>query len=208
MKLCELHYLQGRHRQFKEKVPESLKIQRMRKKALNRDKNLSSVKIRAQKVENLAKLMKRKRSNEPLKKMKNLKRGDMQLELIRMVLKREVEKRKSKKKTKKKEEVVVEENSEGELMRELPNGLMAISSSSPPSPKPSNNVGSDSPCNVKVGVGLGQVMQRRIRSKNVEPMPIGTLQVTLGLAFSAMMVNLCFLRFFQRFPFLTFVCII
>ena len=28
MKLCEIHYLQGRHRQYRENVPEDLKIQR------------------------------------------------------------------------------------------------------------------------------------------------------------------------------------
>lgn len=180
MKLCEIHYLQGRHRQFKEKVPESLKLQRMRKKkALGNNNNNrdQSVKIRVKKVENLAKLMKRK------KKMKNFKRGaDTQLELIRMVLKREVEKRKSNKKTKKKkkdEVVVVEENSEGQLMRYLPNGLMAISSSPSPSPRQhSGNAGSESPCRVKVGVDFGAVRYRQFRSKNIEPMPIGTLQVT------------------------------
>ncbi|KAH7545899.1 hypothetical protein FEM48_Zijuj01G0142600 [Ziziphus jujuba var. spinosa] len=177
MKLCEIHYLQGRHRQFKEKVPESLKLQRMRKKKAlsnnnnNNSRDQSSVKIRVKKVENLAKLMKRK------KKMKeNFKRGaDAQLELIRMVLKREVEKRKRNKKKKKKkdeEEVVVEENQNsqgGELMRYLPNGLMAISSS--PSSSPRQHSGSESPCRVKVGVDFGAVRYRQFRSKNIEPMP-------------------------------------
>ncbi|KAG8650870.1 hypothetical protein MANES_07G075137v8 [Manihot esculenta] len=95
-----------------------------------------------------------------------LKRGDLLLELARIVLRREVENRKKKKKKKKKKikKVVVDEigsdndndidssNSEGELTRDLPNGLMAIS-----------------PLNI-----LAMWM---LLSKNIEPMPIGTLQV-------------------------------
>ncbi|PON49333.1 WRC domain containing protein [Parasponia andersonii] len=188
MKLCEIHYLQGRHRQNKEIVPESLKLQRKttkKKVALHRDLNHRSVKIRAKKEDILAKLVKRKRSGETLgKSMKKLKEGNMELELIRMVLKREVEKCtvKSMKKTTKKNNVLVEEEeeeeSEEELTRDLPNGLMAISSSSPPSPRQrSCNVGSDSPVRVKVGVDFRPVQQRRFRSKNSEALPIGKLQI-------------------------------
>lgn len=186
LKLCEIHYLQGRHRQYKEKVPESLKLQRTttKKKAAMGDQSRRSVKIRAKKVEILAKLMKRKRSGESLRKMKRLKKGNAELELIRMVLKREVEKNTERSKKKKEEEDLVveeEEESEEELTRDLPNGLMAISSSSSPSPAPrSGNVGSNSPCHVKVGVDFRAVPQRRFRSKNSEAIPIGKLQVTCG----------------------------
>ncbi|KAL5579283.1 hypothetical protein UlMin_011725 [Ulmus minor] len=175
LKLCEIHYLQGRHRQYKEKVPESLKLQRKAKSAKEGEGNGDKIRIRAKKSGMVAKIMKRKRPGETLKKMKKLKRGDTQLELIRMVLKREAEKSKNKKKN----VSFLEENSEGELTRDLPNGRMAISSSSPSSPRQlSGNVVSDSPIDVKVGVDLGQfVPQRRFRSKNIEALPIGKLQV-------------------------------
>ncbi|XP_021815439.1 lysine-specific demethylase JMJ25 [Prunus avium] len=188
MKLCEIHYLQGRHRQFREKVPESLKLQRKPKNAPSRDQNHNGVKIRARKVDNLVKLLKRKRSEETLKKSKKrkkkmkLKKSELNLELIRMVLKREVDKRNQTKKKK-----VVEEESEDDddddhddLTRDLPNGLMAISSSSSQSPLlRSGNAGSNSSSDGKVGVDMGPAAMRRrcFRSKNIEPMPAGTLQV-------------------------------
>ncbi|EXB66022.1 Lysine-specific demethylase 3B [Morus notabilis] len=200
LKLCEIHYLQGRHRQYKEKVPESLKLQRKttakKKEVKGGDQNRRSVKIRAKKVEILAKLMKRKRSGETLRKMKRMKRGNAELELIRMVLKREVEKS-TEKRRKDKEEVVVEDESEEELTRDLPNGLMAISSSPSPSPRRgSGNVGSDSPCRVKTGADFQAVPQRRFRSKNSETIPIGKLQTfmalhrqPLGICFIGMMIR-------------------
>ncbi|XP_061349368.1 lysine-specific demethylase JMJ28-like [Gastrolobium bilobum] len=188
LKLCEIHYLQGRHRQFKEKVPESLKLQRKSKK--NDPYVLNNVEIRARKACKMAK-KKRKLSEGsealvvgPARK-KALKQGDMQLELIKMVLKREVEKRKKMKnnnnnnnnKKKKEEEEDDEEGeelnySEGELRRELPNGVMAISPAS--TPHDYNNVGSH--CDVKVGVDHKAVTPRYFRSKNVERVPVGKLQ--------------------------------
>ncbi|XWS12749.1 hypothetical protein CRYUN_Cryun37aG0117100 [Craigia yunnanensis] len=99
-----------------------------KKKAFEKNK----LKIRA-KLLKLARPMKRKRVtggesealDEAVRKLK-LKRGDLPLELIRMVLKREIEKKKSKESDCSDEE----EEEKGYLMRELPNGLMAISSSS------------------------------------------------------------------------------
>ncbi|KAI4299269.1 hypothetical protein L6164_032744 [Bauhinia variegata] len=199
LKLCEIHYLQGRHRQYKEKVPESLKLQRKPKKGFNfrnveNGPVLSNVEIRARKVRKMARLMKKRRKpsdgsealDGPVRK-KPLKpgRGDMQLELIRMVLKREVEKRrkkqgeKRKNKNKKKEiemELEMEEelhHTEEELTRELPNGLMAISPAL--TPHDYSNVGS--PCDVKVGVDYKTITPRYFRSKNVERLPVGKLQV-------------------------------
>ncbi|KAJ9136251.1 hypothetical protein P3X46_033343 [Hevea brasiliensis] len=203
-KLCEIHHLQGRHRQYKRKVPESLKLQRkyQKKSTANADSLPHNVEIRAPKEERLSRLVKlgkpikRKKLigesealGDAVKKMR-LKRGDLQLELIRMVLRREVEKRKKKKKKKKK--VVVDEinsdndsdidssNSEGDLMRDLPNGLMAIS----PAKHFSNAAAaaaaasSSMPCDIKIGAAdFSAVTRRCFRSKNIEPMPIGTLQV-------------------------------
>ncbi|XP_054777838.1 lysine-specific demethylase JMJ28 [Prosopis cineraria] len=190
LKLCQIHYLQGRHRQYKEKVPESLKLQRKRKNGNNDSKddsvNLDNVEIRALKVGKKANLIKKRRkfwdSSEavnahPVKK-KALKQGGMQLDLIRMVLKREIEKRKKKekqgeKRMKKSEEEELINYSEGELTRELPNGVMAISPAS--TPRDYNNVGSQ--CDVKVGIDHKAITPRYFRSKNVERLPAGKLQV-------------------------------
>ncbi|KAL5579281.1 hypothetical protein UlMin_011723 [Ulmus minor] len=163
LKLCEIHYPQGRHRQYMEKVPESLKLQRKPKSAEEGEGNGDNIRIRATKSGVVAKIMKWKRPGETLKKMKKLKRGETQLELIRMVLQREAEKSKNKKK---------------KFTKDLPNGRMAISSSFLSSQHQlSGNVGSDSPIDVKVGVDLGRLVpQRRFQSKNIEALPIGKMQ--------------------------------
>ncbi|XP_068497063.1 lysine-specific demethylase JMJ28-like isoform X2 [Phaseolus vulgaris] len=127
LKLCEIHYLQGRHRQNKETVPESLKLQR------KRQNDVVETKIGAKR---------KRKSREALVNRRN------QLELIRMVLQREVEKKK-----KKESQLNLPLNlnlnlhSNHELRKELPNGVMAIASASTP------NVASCS---------------RYFRSKNVE----------------------------------------
>lgn len=187
LKLCEIHYLQGRHRQCKEKVPDSLKLQRTNRKSIETDSNVENVVIRAPKAATLAKLMKRKKLagataalDGMLNRMK-MKKGSMQLELIRMVLRREVEKRRKKKVVEKARkrmknqgnEIELEENSDKEMMRQLPNGLMAISPS--PSPLQSGNEGSS--CGIKIGAESRPVQQRRFRSKNVNILPVGDLQV-------------------------------
>ena len=200
LKLCEIHYLQGRHRQFKEKVPESLKLQRKRKN--HPSSSLNNVEIRARKACKMAKLAKKKRrlsDGEALvvqkkqnKKNKNKNKkglkesGDMQLELLRMVLKREVEKRKKNNKKNKKDDEEEEEEDEeeeelqcsegGELRRELANGVMAISAAST-AHDCNGNVGSH--CDVKMGADCKAltVTPRYFRSKNVDRVPVGKLQV-------------------------------
>lgn len=152
-KLCEVHHLQGLHRQHKERVPESLKIQR---------------KISEKSSKKVLEKVSKKRGNVgasealdgALKKMK-LKRGDLHLELIRVFLKRQVEKKKEREFGK---SVVDREE------RELPNGLMEIS--------PGENLNNlNSFCNVKLGFDPNSISKRRFRSKNIEPVPIGTVQV-------------------------------
>ncbi|CAK7350738.1 unnamed protein product [Dovyalis caffra] len=113
-----------------------------------------------------------------------------------MVLQKEVEKRKNKKKKGVLEKESLnngddndnvndcsgsesEEEGEGEeLMRDLPNGFMAIS---PAKNFGNGNVGScsSSHCDIKIGrdVPNGISAARCFRSKNIEPMPIGKLQV-------------------------------
>lgn len=128
LKLCEIHYLQGRHRQNKETVPESLKLQR------KRQNDVVETKIGAKR---------KRKSREALVNRRN------QLELIRMVLQREVEKKKKKKESQLNLPLNLNLNlhSNHELRKELPNGVMAIASASTP------NVASCS---------------RYFRSKNVE----------------------------------------
>ncbi|XP_027330361.1 lysine-specific demethylase JMJ25-like isoform X2 [Abrus precatorius] len=131
LKLCEIHYLQGRHRQYKEKVPESLKLQRKRKNDV---------------VENKIRAKKKRKAKEALVAKRN------QLELIRMVLQREVEKKKTKEWQL---QLHCNNESEGELRKELPNGVMAIA----PASMPNVNVPSHS---------------RYFRSKNAS---VGTLHL-------------------------------
>ncbi|CAN1222058.1 Lysine-specific demethylase JMJ28 [Linum grandiflorum] len=185
MKLCEIHHLQGKHRQNRWKVPETLKIQR--------EYNDVKGRFRAQNGEvKLGKNKKRKKLEEGLlddvkkKKMKRIKakKNALQFELIRMVLQREGEKRNKNKKKKtdsdtdkSEEEEEEDEDDEEELMQDLPNGFMAISPA-----KHFNNVGSCSvsttSCEVKIGADFSP--RRRFRSKNIEPLPIGALQVLPG----------------------------
>ncbi|XP_020231470.1 lysine-specific demethylase JMJ25 isoform X2 [Cajanus cajan] len=190
LKLCEIHYLQGRHRQFKEKVPESLKLHRKRKPS-EEPNALDNAESRVRRTSRIVK-KKRKLSegsdalvvaaSSAARKKKELKQGDVQLELLRMVLKREAEKKnkskskkKKKKKVKKKKKEEEEElcYGEGELRRELPNGVMEISPASPN--RDYNNVGSH--CDVKVGVDCRTVTPRYFRSKNVDRVPVGKLQI-------------------------------
>ncbi|XP_020221424.1 lysine-specific demethylase JMJ25 isoform X2 [Cajanus cajan] len=104
LKLCEIHYLQGRHRQHKEKVPESLKLQRKRKN------DAVAVEIGA---------MRKRKSAEALASRRK------QLELIRMVLQREVEK-------KRKKESQLNLHSHLHFNHDLPNAVVAIGSASTP----------------------------------------------------------------------------
>ncbi|XP_022950666.1 lysine-specific demethylase JMJ25 isoform X2 [Cucurbita moschata] len=189
LKLCEIHYLQGRHRQYKEKVPDSLKLQRTNRKSIEADSNVENLVIRAPKAAALAKLMKKKKKKlagasaalDGIMNRMKMKKGSMQVELIRMVLRREVEKRRKKKvveKTRKSmknfgNEIELEKNSDKEMMRQLPNGLMAISPS--PSPLQSGNEASSS--GIKSGAESRPIQQRRFRSKNVNILPVGDLQV-------------------------------
>lgn len=101
--------------------------------------------------------------DETLRKMK-LKKGDIQLELIREYLVRKVEKKKEKD---------MEERRSGlnNIMKELPNGRMAIPVESR---EKFDNVG---PYNVKLGVNCKSIERRNFRSKNVEPIPVCTMQV-------------------------------
>ncbi|RDX81127.1 Lysine-specific demethylase JMJ25, partial [Mucuna pruriens] len=107
LKLCEIHYLQGRHRQHKEKVPESLKLQRKRKN------DAVEVEIGAKRKHKSAEALASRRK---------------QLELIRMVLQREVEK-------KRKKESQLHLHCDRDFNNELPNEIASASTPNVPSPR-------------------------------------------------------------------------
>ncbi|XP_010277904.1 PREDICTED: lysine-specific demethylase JMJ25-like [Nelumbo nucifera] len=175
-KFCELHYLQARRRQFKQKVPDSLKLKRKpwrkRKGAVfvtrKKEFDFGNIELRKKRAEKLAKLLTKKRAggvsealNKGFKKIK-LQNGDLQLELIRIFLQRQMERKKRS----------LENNGEWELMRDLPNGVMAIS------PAPVRDFGNAVlSFEGKLGVDSSSFMQRCFRSKNIEPLPIGALQI-------------------------------
>ncbi|XP_071934979.1 lysine-specific demethylase JMJ28-like isoform X3 [Coffea arabica] len=184
-KLCHIHYLQGRRRQLKQKVPESLKLERKSKKISKKDgekiracsSRSSSRRIVKMALAAAVKKKQKKRCvsevlDEALRRMK-LKRGDLHLELIREFLKRQVEKKRLKKKNEEEEERENEWSGETELTRELPNGIMAISQ------KNSDNAGGHDAVDVKIGENScsGWNTQRGFRSKNIEPVPLSTMQV-------------------------------
>ncbi|XP_022886306.1 lysine-specific demethylase JMJ25 isoform X1 [Olea europaea var. sylvestris] len=165
--LCEIHHLQGRHRQKKQKVPDSLKIERSySKQRKNCEKGGVSKLTKMQQSVEKRKRCQSEALDEALKRMK-LRKGDLQLELIRVFLKRQVEKKK---------ERALKESATGETMRVLPNGVMAISHLPLGSQEFSNQNGV---LDVKLGVDLNLSLfsQRNFRSKNIEPLPIGTMQV-------------------------------
>lgn len=231
-KLCHIHYVQGRHRQHRQKVPDSLKLERKPNKPRNQETRSQNLQIqetseneirangsqnqevrpkgslknqesrvkkpqnqetrakRAESQENGAKgaqnqengenekMVKRKRPMveetlaQTLKRIKS-KRGDDQLEVIRGFLQKQVEKKKRKELEEKEKEEEVED-----LMRELPNGLMEITPTLSP-----QELGNAAPYSVKLGLNYCSVQQRRFRSKNVEPVPISTIQVGFFILF-------------------------
>ncbi|XP_027191594.1 lysine-specific demethylase JMJ28-like isoform X2 [Cicer arietinum] len=187
LKLCEIHYLQGKHRQYKEKVPESLKLQRKRK---NEEEtvvidNEDTTRAQSEFKMELRKNKKKKKLSEgsvsltdsasvsasvPVRK-KTMKQCDTQLELIRMVLEREVEKRKrnnnnnnkkkkkNKTKMKKKMKEIKVEEVELEDSVELRKELPnGVMKISPASITQRDDNNVSSHCDVKVGVDHHKVV--------------------------------------------------
>lgn len=175
--LCDIHYLQGKHRQHKQKVPESLKLERNAGK--KREPSNGECSRRATKLTKKPTLAAEKRRrrgvsealDEALKRMK-LKRGDLHLELIRVFLQRQVEKKK---------ERDLKESSAADETRVLPCGVMAISQSHSSLQSIRESDGLD----VKIGddSNANSLLQRHFRSKNIEPLPISTVQVSFFLPF-------------------------
>lgn len=189
-KLCEIHYLQGRHRQHKQKVPDSLKLERKPKNQETRPQNQETrEKKKPQNQELGEKKNKKKRrrvmgEDETALKMMKLKRGDLRLEMIRGFLEKQVKKNKG-------DDLGEEERVEGDLMRESPSGVMGITPSLPP-----QRLDNAAPYSVILGLNSCSFQQRRFRSKNVEPVPISTMQVVFLTPFVY-----CWLKFWSLWRF-------
>lgn len=171
--LCDIHHQQGKHRQNKEKVPDSLKLERkVTKKRRIGDRGGTS---------RVSKLAKRKpaRVSEVLDKalkLMKLKKGDLHLDLIRGFLKRQLEKRKEKE-LEKEAATVDDDEDGGDRIKEfqLPYGVMAVSQSPGESMRQDNGDALD----IKVGVESNghSIEEVNFRSKNLAPLPFGTMQV-------------------------------
>ncbi|XP_035846505.1 lysine-specific demethylase JMJ25 isoform X1 [Helianthus annuus] len=191
--MCDAHFRQGRLRQNKEPVPESLKLERTktRKNQENQENPRQKSEIRVDESLGFSNLP-RKRGKNPcenssnrsrkrpkrsekkgklkssvdisedlddaLKKM-NLKKGDLQLDLIRGCLNRQVEKKKGKQPQKE------------DIVKELKYGRLEISQALPlTTPVVVSKV--------KVGAPASSSAPTRFfRSKNIERVPIATMQV-------------------------------
>nr|XP_043622981.1 lysine-specific demethylase JMJ25 [Erigeron canadensis]XP_043622982.1 lysine-specific demethylase JMJ25 [Erigeron canadensis]XP_043622983.1 lysine-specific demethylase JMJ25 [Erigeron canadensis] len=168
--LCEAHFLQGRLRQNKEPVPENLKLERTNarknpngKRAKNpSDNGSNSARKKGRRNEKESKFKScvdlSEDLDDALRKM-NLKKGDLQLDLIRGYLNRQIEKKKGNQLPKE------------DIVKELKYGRLEISQCAPSTPPITLN-------NIKVGVPASSpVPTRFFRSKNIERIPISTMQL-------------------------------
>ncbi|KAK9064223.1 hypothetical protein SSX86_015603 [Deinandra increscens subsp. villosa] len=183
--LCEAHFLQGRLRQNREPVPDDLKLERQRTRK-NKENPSGKSEIRAsnlprkrgkiesengsnslrkrQKKAKLKSKSKLKSSvdisedlDDALKKM-NLKKGDLQLDLIRGYLNLQIEKKKGKQPQKE------------DIVKELKYGRLEISQCSPSTAPATVN-------NVKIGSPASSSLPTRFfRSKNIDRIPVATMQ--------------------------------
>lgn len=183
-KYCEDHLIQFQRKAQRQKKRVKLgtnvsKNSKSRSRIVEKPKEMSKemVKEKGKEVKKEIGESSRKRSasealDETIRSMK-LKRGDIELELIREYLIRKAGKEKEKE---------MEESKSGvrNIIKEFPNGRMEI----PPPPKTpqelDNVVG---PYNVKVGRDCKTIERRTFRSKNVEPIPFCTMQVVLIVRF-------------------------
>ncbi|XP_076884146.1 lysine-specific demethylase JMJ28-like [Bidens hawaiensis] len=173
--LCEAHCLQGRLRQTNQPVPESLKLDRRNNNnRVNHKRGKTKIQTEIHSIGSTPSRKRRKRGvtegnskssvdisedlDDALKKM-NLKKGDLQLDLIRGYLNRQIEKKKGK------------ESPKEDIVKELKYGRLEISQGSTSSPPVTVS-------NVKVGASSsGSVRTRLFRSKNIDRVPIATMQI-------------------------------
>lgn len=108
---------------------------------------------------------------------KRRKRGGAMDELVRVAVRRQVKRSEERRKRGK----TSKEAKGKEVVINLPNGVMAIS------PTPLKGLGNaDPPLDQKLGLGFNGAdfsSQRRFRSKNLEPVPIQSISVSLSVHF-------------------------
>ncbi|KAK9156077.1 hypothetical protein Sjap_003557 [Stephania japonica] len=179
-RLCRAHHLQARHRQDKHKVPNSLKLQRKpnpskkTKLGYEEDDSLGHHLLQERVLAKISRSIDSGRSIELIERLfgeglvigRKRKLGELLLELVRVFLEREVEKKKK---------VRLESGFwKEEVMLDLPNGVMSISPLVPAQPIFGN---AGSVCDWKLGLCSDSLMRRRVRSKNIEPIQFGSCKV-------------------------------
>ncbi|GAB2298740.1 hypothetical protein Dimus_032814 [Dionaea muscipula] len=219
-KLCEIHYVQGRLRQYKEKVPDALKFKHGENRKPAEDVESMSapasggvaaecVGVRVSKRMSAAKRKQAKETTtdttadevldgeEKLLSCSSVPEGGIKrrkTELIRMFVKREIERSNKPKKRRrkkmlqtkvkmKKKAVEVVRVVNKELTRDLPYGVMEIS---PEDPEPDPAIATETlgsgdnarPVGIKIGAQcFNSLGIRKFRSKNADRPPICTVKV-------------------------------
>ncbi|KAL5976256.1 hypothetical protein ACLOJK_020586 [Asimina triloba] len=154
LSFCELHHLQARRRQSKLAVPDSLKLRSKKKSEGARCRD------RGMRVE-----------ARPFKPLRALRRRELQGELLQMVLKWLEERKKNMRAAEMKNVWRKSKRNGGDLMKDLPNGVMAISLA------PARYSGGGfKPCERKIRFDSSLFMRRCFRSKNVESLPLSSFQ--------------------------------
>ncbi|KAI3718807.1 hypothetical protein L6452_19691 [Arctium lappa] len=162
---CEAHYLQSRHRQLKKPVPDSLKLDRARRNQL------------LPKVEQESTTYDLRSNDSPRRRADKRKRGR---ETSDEAVSSSLPPRKRGKKVKS-GYLKPEKELEGPVVKNLKYGLMEIPQASPSSSSSAQiNAAKTAALPIaKIGVvpASGQVFRRPVRSKNVEPLPVATVQM-------------------------------
>uniref|UniRef100_A0A7N0UJJ8 Lysine-specific demethylase JMJ25 n=1 Tax=Kalanchoe fedtschenkoi TaxID=63787 RepID=A0A7N0UJJ8_KALFE len=172
--LCENHYIQGRLRQVRAVVPESLKLQRRDRVSLLKCSQLQVLKTGAGKRKRPVKWRPWSEFSEALDdalRRLQLKKSDMELQLLKAYLKRRAEK------LERQRQVVGDGYRLKEVTKDLLFGAMTISAS----PALQATDLARPPCNVKIGSDPDSLSGVSFRSKNIEPVSIGPSKVMPGV---------------------------
>lgn len=174
-KYCQDHLIQFQRKAQRNKQRVKLetnvsKNSKNRKRVVEKSKEV--VKEKGKEVKEAGESSRKRSASEALDatiRSLKLKRGDIELELIREYLIREDGRKKAK-------EMKESESGVRNIIKEFPNGRMEIPPPPLETPQEFDNVG---PYKVKVGKDCKTVERRNFRSKNVEPVPVCTMQVVL-----------------------------
>ncbi|CAM8905754.1 unnamed protein product [Rhodiola kirilowii] len=172
--LCENHYLQGRLRQVRAVVPESLKLQRRDRLTLFKCSQGRISKIAGGKKRRPEKWRQWSTFSEALDDALiklQLRKSDVELQLLKAYMKRQAEKLELQ------QQFFVEGYCQKEVTKDLPFGAMTISAS--PALQAPSIAGTS--CNMKIGSDLDSLSGVSFRSKNIEPVSIGSSKVMPGV---------------------------